>query len=86
MTDQWQGDARRVDHITMAEIENCVYRALAKFKKEEKLEEEESFRLHQAECPAYQSSKTVKWLISLPIISTIITVVIYYISKKHGSQ
>ena len=85
MTDQWQGDARRVDHITMAEIENCVYRALAKFKKEEKLEEEESFRLHQAECPAYQSSKTVKWLISLPIISTIITVVIYYIGKKHGS-
>ena len=77
---------RRRDSISMAEIENCVYRALAKYRKDEKLEEEESFRLHRAECPALQSSKLVKWLISLPFISSIAIVVYYYFSKKHGSQ
>ena len=75
---------RRRDSISMAEIENCVYRALAKYKKDEKLEEEESFRLHRAECPALQSSRIVKWLIGLPVISSII-IVVYYCFKKHGS-
>ena len=84
MTNQWQGDERRSNHVTMAEIENCVYKALSKYKKDEKLEEIESFRLHQAECPAFQSSRIVKWLISLPIISTIITVVVYYLGRNHG--
>lgn len=88
MTSPYPEEERRVDHIiiSMDKIENCVYKALAKYKKEEKLEELESFRLHQAECPAYQSGKTVKWLISLPVISTIVTVVVYYLSKKHGTQ
>lgn len=79
-----QGDERRIESITMDKIENCVYRALAKFKEKEKEEEIESFRLHQAECPAFQSSKTVKWLISLPLISTVITVCFYYFGKNHG--
>lgn len=79
---EWQGDERRSDHVTMDKIENCVYKAIAKFKKEEKEEEKESFRLHQAECPAFQSSKTVKWLLSLPIISTVLVIGHHYLTKK----
>lgn len=80
----WKGEERRIESITMDKIENCVYRALAKFKKEEKQEEVESFRLHQAECPAFQGHKLVKWLVGLPVISTIIIIVFSYWFKKHG--
>lgn len=79
---EWKGEERRIESITMDKIENCVYRALAKFKKEEKEEEKEAFRLHQAECSAFQSNKVVKWLIGLPIISTIVIISHYYLTKK----
>lgn len=46
-----------------------------------KTEKEEDFRLHRAECPAFQSNKIIKWLISLPVISTAITLVFYYLKK-----
>lgn len=83
---QWDGNERRIETITMDKIENCVYKALAKFKKEEKQEAEENLRLHQAECPAFQGQKLVKWFVSLPIISTIAIVVFHYFTKGHGTK
>lgn len=80
--EEWGGNDRRANSITMDKIENCVYKALNKFKKEEKQEAEENFRLHQAECPAFQSNRTVKWLISLPVIATAITIAAHYFNKK----
>lgn len=84
----WNGEEKRKSgiksEINSDILENCVYKAWAKIKKEEKEEEREAFRLHQAECPAFQGQKLVKWLVGLPVISTIAIVVFHYFFKNHG--
>ena len=82
MTESFDGNERRQHAITIDTLEACLFKALEKFKEKQKEEEEESFRLHQAECPAYQGQKTLKWFVSLPIISTAVILVHNYMSKK----
>lgn len=80
--DQNEFEERRRGQITIDTLESCLFKALEKYSEKLKAEEVESFRLHQAECPAFQSQKTLKWLVSLPIISTAVVIIHSYMSKK----
>lgn len=82
MTDSYKEEERRYNAITIDTLEACLFKALEKFRDKQKEEEVESFRLHQAECPAFQGQKTLKWLVSLPIISTAVVILHNYMSKK----
>ena len=82
MTEPWDETERRHNTITIDTLEACLFKALEKFREKQKEEKSESFRLHQAECPAYQGQKTLRWFASLPIISTAAILVYNYMSKK----
>jgi len=75
-------EERRKNAITIDTLESCLFKALEKYSEKLKEKEAESFRLHQAECPAFQGHKTAKWLISLPIISTAVVIIHSYLGKK----
>lgn len=80
MTDDYE--ERRHNTITIDTLESCLFKALERYSEKLKEQESESFRLHQAECPAFQGHKTAKWFISLPIISTAVVILHSYLGKK----